>query len=70
MLFSIVGGKLLRYLSEVPTEILNDTACRSRYQVGMINTNTQLCSGGNDKGACQVRKLTVIAFMQIFSLPG
>jgi secreted trypsin-like serine protease len=47
------GGPALRYLTEVATPILTDVACRARYNIGMINTNIQICSGGGQKGACQ-----------------
>ncbi|CAF3197292.1 unnamed protein product [Rotaria socialis] len=47
------GGSLLRYLSEVSSSVLTDSACRARYSAGMINAATQVCSGGNKTGACQ-----------------
>ncbi|CAF0925706.1 unnamed protein product [Adineta ricciae] len=49
----VYGGSLLRYLTEVPTPVLSDTACKARYNTGMINSANQICSGGNSKGACQ-----------------
>ena len=52
-LFS-VGGAVARYLMEVATTIVTDTACQGRYSTGMINTKNQICSGGSNKGACQV----------------
>ncbi|CAF1488322.1 unnamed protein product [Adineta steineri] len=50
---SYYGGSILRYKSEVATPILSDTACRARYNAGMINPAYQICSGGSNKGACQ-----------------
>jgi len=47
------GGTVSRYHMEVKTGILSDAACLARYQSGMINTNFQVCSGGNAQGACQ-----------------
>jgi len=47
------GGPALRYLNEVATPILTDAACKARYANGRINTATQICSGGGNKGACQ-----------------
>jgi hypothetical protein len=54
--FGILGGPALRYLTEVATPVLTDVACRARYNIGMINTNIQICSGGGQKGACQVKQ--------------
>jgi len=47
------GGTITRYLMEVATRIVDDNECRKRYSTNMINTNTQICSGGNKTGACQ-----------------
>ncbi|CAF2345553.1 unnamed protein product [Rotaria sp. Silwood2] len=47
------GGSLLRHLYEVASLVLTDNACKARYSSGMINTSTQVCSGGNSTGACQ-----------------
>lgn len=54
MYYHILGGSLLRYLSEVATPIVNDAECRGRYTAGRINTDKQVCSGGGQTGACQV----------------
>jgi hypothetical protein len=56
--FWILGGSLLRVLHEVATTILPDSACEARYSPGMVTTATQVCSGENNKGACQVKKST------------
>ncbi|CAF0960735.1 unnamed protein product [Rotaria sordida] len=47
------GGSVLRKLNEVTSAVLTDSACKGRYSTGMINTDTQICSGGNKAGACQ-----------------
>jgi len=47
------GGAITRLLMEVATTIVTDSACQSRYSAGVINPNTQICSGGSNKGACQ-----------------
>jgi hypothetical protein len=39
---------------EVATPIVTDSVCRARYSAGMITSAVQICSGGNNKGACQV----------------
>jgi hypothetical protein len=50
-----LGGAITRYLLEVATPISTDRVCQTSYSTGVINTATQLCSGGNKQGACQVR---------------
>jgi hypothetical protein len=62
---STLDGGLLRLLNEVTTPVLTDTACRARYAAGRINIATQVCSGGNRKGACQVKPIFHFSFQSI-----
>lgn len=55
MVFRFLGGALLRSLSEVTTKVLTDAACKERYAgIHPVDPATQVCSGGNNEGACQV----------------
>lgn len=51
----IQGGPATRYLLEVFTPILSDRDCQARYTTGQLDPATQVCSGGNNQGACQVK---------------
>lgn len=52
--FYSLGGSITRELMQVATTIVTDAVCQSRYTAGTIDTTIQICSGGNNQGACQV----------------